>query len=67
MKRIYEVLEPARVITTWLIIMLSILFVIGAIVMFPIVLSKLTECNWWLLGYLGYVFILWLLYEIFID
>lgn len=67
MKRIYEVLEPARVMTTGLIIVLSILFLIGAIVMFPIVLSKLTECNWWLLGYLGYVFILWLLYKIFID
>lgn len=67
MKWIYEVLEPVRVMTTWLIMVLSILYVIGAIVMFPIVLSKLTECNWWLLGYLGYVFILWLLYEIFID
>lgn len=59
--------EPVRVIATWTALVMSVLFVMAAVVLFPVVLSKLTGCWWWLLSYGCYVMVLWFLYEVFVE
>ena len=50
-------------VVAWLFIVASIMFVVAAIVLFPVVLSMLTSW-WWLLGYGAYAVILWIIYKI---
>lgn len=60
-------LEPIKVIFGWLCIVASALFFVSAVVMYPVVLSKLTDNWWWLLGYGAYAVVLWVVYKIFWD
>ena len=65
--KLSEITEPIRVMTTWVAMVLSILFVMAAIVLFPTVLAKWTDCGWWYCGYGCYVFVLWFMYQIFVE
>ena len=58
-----NILLAVRDVVAWLIIVVSGLFAISAVVMFPVVLSMLTSW-WWLLGYGAYAVILWIAYKI---
>lgn len=58
-----NILLAVRDVVAWLFIVVSGLFTISAVVMFPVVLSMLTSW-WWLLGYGVYAVILWIVYKI---
>ena len=62
-----KLLEISRNILGWLIIVASALFIVSAIVYYPITLWKVTGCMFWLLGYFAYVVAVWLLYKVFIE
>ena len=59
-----NILLAVRDVVAWLFIVVSGLFAVSAIVMYPVVLSMLTSW-WWLLGYVAYAIIAWVAYKMF--
>ena len=64
MKRLIELLEPVYVITLWIVLFISILFVLSAVFYFPISMSIAYSSEWWMLGYICYIVLIYFIYQI---
>ena len=62
-----DLIQPIKEMLGWFIVVMCILFIISAIALFPIVLSKITNDWLWLSGYVAYTIVAWIGYKVFID